>query len=54
MSDRLAISSAFSVFMMACYVLLGGDAVQVQQATVLMPHLSAPAGLSQVSTLLPR
>ena len=56
MSDRLAISSAFSVFMMASYVLLGGDAVQVrlQQPTDLLPHLSAPASLPQVLALLPR
>ena len=56
MSDRLAISSAFSIFMMASYVLLGGDAAQVrlEQPTGLMPHMSAPASLPQVSALLPR
>ncbi len=56
MSDRLAISSAFSIFMMACYVLLGGDAAQAQldRTTGLMPQLSAPASLPQVSVLLPR
>jgi hypothetical protein len=56
MSDRLALSSAFSVLMMACYVLFGGDAVQVQLATphALVSHVSAPTGLPQVSALLLR
>ncbi len=55
MSDRLAISSAFSVLMMASYVLLGGDAAQVRLETQagLMPQISAPASLPQVSVLLP-
>lgn len=30
MSDRLAISAAFSVLLMASYVLFGGDAVQLR------------------------
>ena len=52
MSDRLAISSAFSIFMMASYVLLGGDATQVRldQPSGLMPQVSAPS-LPQVSLL---
>jgi hypothetical protein len=56
MSDRLAISSAFSIFMMASYVLLGGDAVQIRpdQPALVMPQLSAPGSLPQVSALLPR
>ena len=56
MSDRLAISSAFSVLMMASYVLLGGDAAQVRLETQAMqvPHVSAPALLPQVSALLSR
>ena len=56
MSDRLAISSAFSIFMMASYVLLGGDAAQVRldQAAVSMPQLTAPAMLPQASALLAR
>ncbi len=56
MSDRLAISSAFSIFMMASYVLLGGDAAvpQIDQPSAAMPQLTAPASLPQVSALLPR
>ena len=56
MSDRLAISSAFSVLMMASYVLLGGDAAQVrlEAQADLVPQLSAPTILPQVSALLPR
>ena len=56
MSDRLAISSAFSVLMMASYVLFGGDAAQVRldSQAVQMPQMSAPAILPQVSLLLPR
>ena len=56
MSDRLAISSAFSIFMMASYVLLGGDAVQLRldRSAVSLPQLSAPASLPLVSALLTR
>ena len=56
MSDRLAISSTFSILMMASYVLLGGDAAQVGLETQAMhvPQMSAPAILPQVSVLLPR
>lgn len=56
MSDRLAISSAFSILMMAVYVLLGSDAVQVRLETqaALMPQLSAPAILPEVAVLLQR
>ena len=55
MSDRLAISSAFSILLMASYVLFGGDAVQVRLETQTMqvPHVSVPALLPQVSSLLP-
>jgi hypothetical protein len=55
MSDRLAISSAFSILLMASYVLLGGDATQVQldEQTVRLPQMSTPAILPQVSALLP-
>ena len=56
MSDRLAISSTFSILMMACYVLLGGDAEQIRldAQAALVPQLSAPASLPQVSALLLR
>ena len=58
MSDRLAISSAFSVFMMACYVLLGGDAAQVRlqqsdrsdAADVCPGHLAASFGAAAALT----
>lgn len=54
MSERLAISSAFSILMMASYVLLGGDAVQVRgEQFDHVPQLSAPSVLPQVSVLLP-
>jgi hypothetical protein len=55
MSDRLAISTAFSVLMMATYVLFGSDAAQVRPEAQadLMPQISAPALLPQVSALLP-
>jgi len=56
MSDRLAISSAFSVLMMACYVLFGGDAAQVSpdRQAALVPQISAPALSPQVSAILSR
>ena len=56
MSDRLAISSAFSILLMASYVLLGGDAVQVRLAEQFdhAPQVSAPSILPQVSVLLQR
>lgn len=56
MSDRLAISSAFSILMMAGYVLMGGHAMQVRLETqaLLVPHISAPTILPQVSALLSR
>ena len=56
MSDRLALSSAFSVLTMACYALFGGDAAQVQLGAPsgLVPYISAPAVLPQASALLPR
>lgn len=56
MSNRLAISSAFSVFMMACYVLLGGNPMHdsLGAPTATVPQVSAPAILPQVSALLPR
>lgn len=56
MSDRLAISSALSVLMMASYVLFGGDAAQVRLKSQagLLPQVSAPALLPQVSVLLSR
>jgi hypothetical protein len=56
MSDRLALSSAFSVLMMACYVLFGGDAAQVSLGApqALVAQHSVPSVLPQVSALLPR
>lgn len=56
MSDRLAISTAFSVLMMASYVLFGSDAAQVQLDEQLdhVPQMSAPSVLPQVSALLTR
>ena len=56
MSDKLAISSAFSVLMMASYVLFGGDAAQVRMESqaVRLPQLSAPAILPQATILLAR
>ena len=56
MSDRLAISSAFSILLMASYVLLGDDAAQVQLDEQFdhVPQISAPSVLPQVSVLLPR
>jgi hypothetical protein len=56
MSDRLALSSAFSVLMMACYALFGGNAAQLSLSApnAIIPQVSAPAGLPQVSALLPR
>ena len=56
MSDRLAISSAFSILMMASYVLLGGDAAQVQldERFDHVPQMSAPTVLPQVSVMLSR
>ena len=53
MSDSLAISSAFSVFMMAAYVLLGGDAAQVGldgQAPAVL-HFSVPTLVAHISAL---
>lgn len=40
MSDRLAVSSAFSIFLMASYVVLGGDA---RQFALGIEKLHAPA-----------
>ncbi len=56
MSDRLAISSAFSILMMASYVLLGGDAAQVRLERLDAPvvQFAAPGGLSQAAVLLSR
>ena len=56
MSDRLAISSAFSILLMASYVLLGGDAAKVQLDEQFdhVPQVSALSVLPQVSVLLPR
>ena len=56
MSDRLAISSAFSILLMASYVLFGGDAAQVQLDEQFdhAPQLSAPSILPQVSVLFQR
>ena len=56
MSDQLAISSAFSILLMASYVLLGGDAAQVRldQQFDHAPQMSAPSVLPQVSVLLSR
>lgn len=56
MSDKLAISSAFSVFMMASYVLLGGDARQVDLGLQrsLLPNIEAPALLPQAKVLFRR
>jgi hypothetical protein len=52
MSDRLAISAAFSVLMMSIYVLFGSDAARVPLAaerldapvTLSLPGLSVSAG----------
>ncbi len=56
MSDKLAISSAFSVFLMASYVLFGGDAYQIVPGPQrdLLPRIEAPSILPQASALLPR
>ncbi len=61
MSDKLAISSAFSVFLMASYVLFGGDSRQIEllpQHSLLTrsesPALLSQVLLPQVSVLLPR
>ncbi len=56
MSDRLAVSSALSVLLMASYVLFGGDALQLGngQQAVVSAQISAPAFLPQVQALLPR
>ena len=56
MSDRLAISSAFSIFLMASYVLFGGDTAQIQldEQFGRAPQMSAPSVLPQVSALLLR
>lgn len=56
MSDKLAISSAFSVFMMASYVLLGGDArvTGLDSQRGLLPRIEASAMLPQASMLLLR
>jgi hypothetical protein len=43
MSDKLAISAAFSVLMMAAYVLFGGETGNAQFGPV---HLEAPTALS--------
>lgn len=43
MSDKLAISAAFSVFMMTAYVLFGGEAAQAPFGPA---SLEAPATLS--------
>jgi hypothetical protein len=49
MSDRLAVSSAFSIFLMASYVLLGGDASQVD---LRAEKMHSPA--CSVSDAMPR
>ena len=56
MSDKLAVSSAFSIFLMASYVLFGGDAHQVdfRRSADLLPAIEAPAILPQASVLLAR
>jgi len=56
MSDKLAISSALSVFLMASYVLFGGDARQIKLSPQhgLLTQIESPAILPQVSVLLPR
>jgi hypothetical protein len=56
MSYKLAISSAISVFLMASYVLLGGDARQVDLGSQrdLLPSIEAPSILPQASALLLR
>lgn len=56
MSDKLAISSAFSVFLMASYVLLGGNARQVEldPRGGMLPAISAPAVLPQAGSLFGR
>ncbi len=41
MSDRLAISSAFSVLMMASYALLGPDAARVELGAPDGAHVAA-------------
>ncbi len=46
MSDRLAVSAAFSVLMMASYVLLGGDSVRapLDRGSAISPmQISTPA-----------
>lgn len=45
MSDKLAISTAFSVFAMTAYVLFGGDASRAEfgPASFDAPALSAPS-----------
>lgn len=55
MSDRLAISAAFSVLMMSAYVLFGAEAVRVPvgPASVATPvSVSAPA-LPSLHWILP-
>ncbi len=56
MSDRLAISSALSVLMMAGYVLFGGQAREAEfgPQAGLLPGISAPSGLPQAAVLLGR
>jgi len=56
MSDRLAISSAFSILLMASYVLFGGDTARVRLDEPFdhVPQMSAPSVLPQVSVLLSR
>ncbi|MEO6716716.1 MAG: hypothetical protein ABIM50_05645 [Novosphingobium sp.] len=56
MSDRLTISSAFSILMMTSYVLLGGDAIEAKLDEQFDhgPQVSVPSVLPQVSVLLAR
>ena len=56
MSDKLAITSALSVLMMASYVLLGGQARQVDIAAIAqpLPQIAAPSLLPPAAALLPR
>jgi hypothetical protein len=55
MSDKLAISSALSVLMMASYVLFGGHARHVDlRAPDVRLEAFAPAGLPEVAELTRR
>lgn len=58
MSKQLAISSAFSILMMACYVLFGADAVHEGPGFHAMPALTGTVEISapelpDAGTLLP-